>query len=139
MKKFFIAISLFLILISGTSQTKQFTLLDYFSGEYTVYTSNSLGEDSVNLGFCYMNSVEVKDCVVGESLVIENFEVGSALKILKAKVVKTEQLENGTTVIYAHTNLINEKIKVSGENVNLQIAIKDNKTTIGWPLILGSF
>ena len=138
MKKLIIVIFVFLILIAGKQDNMSFSLLDYFSGDYTVYTSSST-ENGVDLGFCYMNSKPVSESIVGESLVVENFEVASAIDILNARVVKTEYLEDGTTVIYAYTNLINETVKVDNERVNLQIATKNDRTIIGWPLILGSF
>lgn len=140
MKKIFAVIIMFIILLGCVSVKKDFTLLDYFSGDYTVYTSNSSGaNESVDLGFCYMNSQKVDDCVVGESMIIKNFEVANALSVLNAKVIKTECLEDGTNVVYAYTNLINEKVDVGGKRVNLQIASKDDYCVIGWPLILGSF
>ena len=139
MKKLIVVIIIFLIIMSGVETNSQFSLLNYFSGEYTVYTSQENGEDCVNLGFYYMNSKHVGSNVVGESMVIENLEVGSALSSLSARVVKTEYLEDGTTVIYAYTNLIDDKVEVGGEQVNLQIANKEDRFVIGWPLILGSF
>jgi len=129
-----------MIIKSGVSNKKDFSLLNYFSGEYTVYTSSSNGgKDCVNLGFCYMDSQKIDDCVIGESMVIKNFEIGNALATLNAKVIKTEILEDGTNVIYAYTNLINEKVEIGGKRVNLQIAEKHDHCVIGWPLILGSF
>ncbi len=77
--------------------------------------------------------------VVGESIKIENFEPIAGLKTLKAKVVATENLDNGATVIYAYTNLIKDSVKIANNDVNLQIAHYDEYTVIGWPLILGSF
>ena len=139
MKKFLVVIVLFLILLSGVNLNKDFSLLNYFSGDYTVYTSTSSGEESTNLGFCYMNKDVTSKNVVGESMVIENFEPVSALNTLNATVVKAEYLDNGTTVIYAYTNLISEKVKINNKNVNIQIAHKDEYCVIGWPLILGSF
>ena len=139
MKKLMIAIFMFIIVLAGNKEVCDFTLLDYFSGEYTVYTSKANGNDCVDLGFCYMSSRPTTEDIVGESMVIEDFEIASAIKVLNAKVVKTEFLEDGTTVIYAFTNLISQKVKVSDKNVNLQIAQKDDITVIGWPLILGSF
>lgn len=139
MKKLMVVIFMFIVLLSGNEEKEQFSLLNYFSGEYTVYTSNSTGEDSVDLGFCYMNSKPVSEHIVGESMVIMNFEVGNAIKSLNAKVIKTEYLEDGTTVIYAFTNLISEQVQVLGQYVNLQIATKEDRTIIGWPLILGSY
>ena len=43
-----------LILMFTTNERVDFSLLDYFSGEYTVYTANAGGANAVNLGFCYM-------------------------------------------------------------------------------------
>ena len=139
MKKLAVVVFMFVVLLNGVTVHEQFSLLNYFSGEYTVYTSQSNGEDCVDLGFCYMNSKPAINSVVGESLVIENLEVGDALNKLKARVIKTEYLEDGTTVIYAISSLIKTNVEVDGKKVNLQIANKDNRFVIGWPLILGSF
>ena len=140
MKKFFIVIAVFLILISCKEVENDFTLLDYFSGEYTAYTEIAVDSNCVNLGFCYMqDSVVDESELVGESLKVFNFEPISALKKLNAKVIKTEYLEDGTTIIYAYTNLIKEKVEVENKNVNIQIAQNDEYSIIGWPLILGSY
>lgn len=138
MKKFFIVIIMFLILASSF-QTRDFSLLDYFDGDYTAYTEISTNENSVDLGFCYMQrNLENKKYLVGESLKVYNFEIGSALSKLKAKVVKTEVV-NDEVVIYAYTSLIKDNVKVENKLVNLQIASKNDYSVIGWPLILGSF
>ena len=140
MKKFFIVIAVFLILISCKEVENNFTLLDYFSGEYTAYTKIAQSENCVNLGFCYMQDEKVEESkLVGESLKVYNFEPVEALKTLKAKLLKTEYLENGTTIIYAYTSLIKEKVEVENKNVNIQIAQNDEYSIIGWPLILGSY
>lgn len=130
---------MFIIILNGVNYKTEFTLLDYFSGEYTAYTSQKTGEDCVDLGFCYMNSQKVEGDVIGESMEIYNLEVGAALSALNARVIKTEYLEDGSTVIYAFTTLIEDKVSVDGENVNLQIASKDDRFIIGWPLIMGSY
>ena len=135
-----IIIAIFLILISTNPRQNNFTLLNYFTGEYTSYTEEAVGEESIDLGFCYMqNKTSEKNILVGESVKIKNFEPVAALKKLNARVIKTEYIENGTVVIYAYSNLINKNIKVDNQNVNLQIAHNDNYTIIGWPQILGSF
>lgn len=139
MKKLMIVIFVFIILIVGNQEDKDFSLLDYFSGEYTAYATSGAGTESVDLGFCYMNSKPAQDNLVGESMVVKNFELSQAIDTLNARVVKTEYLDNGTIVIYAFTNLINKKVKVDGKNVNLQFATNDEYTVVGWPLILGSF
>lgn len=138
MKKLLVVIIVFLIILSRVEINSSFTLLDYFSGEYIAYTSQEL-DNSVDLGFCYMNVHPVDSEIIGESMVILNFEIGEAIDNLNAKVVKTEYLDDGTTVIYAYSKLINEKVEVDGKKVNLQIATKDERTVIGWPLIIGSY
>lgn len=139
MKKLMIVIIVFLIILSGAKQQKEFSLLDYFSGEYIAYTSQGESEDSIDLGFCYINSKPVKNNLIGESMVISNLELDSALSALHARVVKTEFLQDNTTVIYAYSGLIKDEVEVFGKQVNLQFALKQDKTIIGWPLILGSF
>ena len=140
MKKFFIVIVMFLLLISSKNMENNFTLLDYFSGEYISYSEQRENSNSVNLGFCYMQGDGVdKTKLIGESLKIFNFEPVDALKKLNAKVVKTEYLDNGLVVIYAYTNLIQEKVEIDNKNVNIQIAQNDDYSIIGWPLILGSY
>ena len=140
MKKFFIVISLFLILISSKKVENDFTLLDYFSGEYSSYTETAVDVSSINLGFCFKqdNIVEESE-LVGESLKVVNFEPMAALKKLKANIVKTEYLEEGITVFYAYTSLIKDNVDIDDKKVNIQIAHKDDYSVIGWPLILGSF
>ena len=103
MKKILVVVIIFLILLGNVNFKNQFSLLDYFSGEYTVYTSTPNGEDGLNLGFCYMNSKPTTKNVVGESLKIEDLEVHAVLKDLSANVIKTECLEDSTIIIYAYT------------------------------------
>ena len=72
MKKIILIALVMLILTCVLTENKQFSLLDYFEGDYTVYSSQSVGENSVNLGFCYMNTERVDNHVVGESIKIKN-------------------------------------------------------------------
>ena len=139
MKKIIIFLILIMVLFYSHNYKNDFTLTDYFSGDYSYY-SNTKNEDSLNLGFCYLSKTKLKNSsTMGESITCKNLEVANAIKVLNAKVVYTEYFENGTTVIYAYSPLINKTVKVKNKNINLQFAITNNSTTIGWPLILGSF
>lgn len=140
MKKLIIAFILIMVLFYAHSLNTNFTLKNYFKGTYTSY-SNVETKNSTNLGFCYLNtSVDIpQKHLIGESIILENIELNSALTSLKAKVVKTECLENCLVVIYAYTPLIKCNVNINNKKVNLQIAHKNEKTIIGWPLILGSF
>ena len=135
MKKFLLIIAVFAILINNMP-SNNFTLKDYFTGEYHCYTTQDV--NGLNLGFC-VSTPNKTNCRIGESIKIENLEIESALKALKAKVVNTEYLENGTTVIYAYSSLIKESVTLNNNKVNVQLATSKNTSIIGWPLIIGSF
>ena len=138
MKKLIIAIFLFVVLCNSNA-TEDFSLLNYFKGEYVVYTNNEL-KNSTDLGFCYMSNNMGEKCeIVGESMVLKNYEVGKILDDLNAKLIKTESLEDGTNIIYAYSDLIKNQVECGRSKVNIQIAVKENCVIVGWPLILGSF
>ncbi len=139
MKKLMIVAIIFIILLSSRN-SQEFSLKDYFDGQYIAYTDKRVNDSSVNLGFCYMNTdTENINQLVGESMKIYNFEPASAIKTLRAKVIRTEYLDTGATVIYAYTDLIKPQVNIEKQNVNLQIAYYEEYSIIGWPLILGSF
>lgn len=140
MKKFLVVAILFLILITGADNKRAFTLLDFFDGEYYAYTETQIFEDSVDLGFCYMNNKVIEnEELKGESMVVYNFEPYAALNALSAKIIETEYLEDGSVVMYAYSPLIRETVKFGNKRVNLQICHKNEYSVVGWPLILGSF
>ena len=140
MKKLLITSILVLIIISSACTiTDKFSLLDYFSGQYFVYTKSS-ADSGIDLGFCHMStSPAAQQEIIGESIKVTNFEPVSALKQLNAKLIKTEVLSDGMVVLYGYTKLIGDKVNIDNHDVNIQIACKDEYCIIGWPLILGSF
>ena len=139
MKKLIVFFILVMVLFYVNQTNQTFTLTDYFTGEYITYSSIPESESSISLGFCHLNNNTKSSSTIGESITISDFEISSAIKTLKANIIKSEYLGNGTTVIYAYSPLINTYVSLENKKVNLQIALTDNKTTIGWPLILGSF
>lgn len=139
MKKIFIALFLFALLISNINSPSSFSLNDYFKGEYFSYTANKLSEKSTYTGNLYVNHELPNTKVLGESMKILNSEPLIALNKLDAQVVKTEYLQTGASVIYAYSPKIKNTISAYNKNVNLQIAVYDDYYIIGWPLILGSF
>jgi len=140
MKKFLIFFALILILFYTSKHQDSFTLKNFFEGEHKSYSSQPASSESINLGCCFLNSSTIsKSKLLGESITVNNLEVSAALKDLCANVVNTEFLEDGTTVIYAYSPLINKQVELSFGAVNLQFALKEDSTVIGWPLILGSF
>ena len=140
MKKLFVVIVVFLILIGNVGVKNNFTLLDYFDGEYYAYSNSPISNHYIFLGSCYMNIGEVNsNDIVGESMIIENFEPIAAIEELNGKIIFTEFLDTGASVIYAYTDKIGRYVNVNGEKVNIQIAQYNDYSVIGWPLILGSF
>ena len=135
MKKIILIIAIANILFYNMQPT-DFTLKDYFSGEYYCYTTADV--KGLNLGFCSASTLNTTN-KIGESIKIKNLEIDSALNTLNAVVVNTEYLNDGTVIIYAYTKLINQKVELNNTNVNIQLATNGTDTTIGWPLILGSF
>ncbi len=140
MKKLFVVIVVFLILIGNVGVKNNFTLLDYFDGEYYAYSNSPISNHYIFLGSCYMNIGEVNsNDIVGESMIIENFEPIAAIEELNGKIIFTEFLDTGASVIYAYTDQIGRYVNVNGKKVNIQIAQYNDYSVIGWPLILGSF
>ena len=140
MKKMLICFALFIILLSGAENKRSFSLCDYYSGYYVSYSNTPLNNNSIYTGSCYINTEKTNlSNTIGECITINDFEPASALKELKARVVKTEYLETGATVIYAYSNLIPRSVCVENEKVNLQIAYYETHSVVGWPLILGGF
>lgn len=140
MKKIIISVLIMLLFSCNLNTTKNFSLLDYFNGDYTSYSKEYVNNKSIDLGFCYMNNFRIsQNIIVGESIKIKDLEVASALKDLQASVVKTETLQDNTIIIYAYTKLINSTKQVDNKNVNLQFAITPHYVVVGWPLILGSY
>ncbi len=138
MKKFLAIAVVFTVLIGCYSFPKTFSLQNYFNGNYNCYTNYKVNETSINLGFCYLTKTLAKSAV-GESMELINYEPNAVLSKLNAKIIKCEQLNTGTTVIYAYSSKINSSVNLGRSKVNLQLAIKDNSCIVGWPLILGSF
>lgn len=53
-------------------------------------------------------------------------------------IVLSEQVSN-VKCCYGYNNKLNNNINIDGQTINIQIAINQNKITIGTPVILGSY
>lgn len=85
-----------------------------------------------------MNKNKRTTNMMGEKMICKNLEIGAVLKTLKAKVVKTEVIQN-FLVIYAYTPIINSSVKNGNKLTNLQIVEKEDCCVIGWPVVLSDF
>ena len=140
MKKLIVVLFLFFVLVSNINTRKEFSLKDYVSGDYAVYTNKKVNDSSIFLGTCFMSkNADTSNDIIGESIKTSNIELVTLLKELDAEIISTEYLECGAVVISAFSQKINDRVKVGGQNINLQIAAYTDYSIIGWPLILGSF
>jgi len=98
------------------------------------------------LGFTYVtrseNARELRqkfDVIDGESFVPdEKMSVNRILGILGHQVVDRQE-NNIMQVVYAYSGRARDFIMSGSRRVNLQIATRDGRVTVGWPVILGSF
>ena len=61
-----------------------------------------------------------------------------ALVALSARVLWTEEVD-GVVSYYAYSDSLSKSVLVSGEKVNLHIAVKENRIVIGTPIIFGGY
>lgn len=127
------------MLVLACNTNEQFSLARIFPNDSINYYSRELvvGGENYNCAglFCNTKTIE-KIQIVGESMEIDSSKIYIYLSMLKAKVIKTEYLkESSTTILYAHSPLIN----AHKDSINIQLAIRGENATLGWPMIYGSF
>ena len=127
------------MLVLACNANEQFSLAHIFPNDSINYYSRELvvGGENYNCAGLYCNTkIAEKKQIIGESMEIDSNKIYIYLSILKAKVIRTEYLkESNTTILYAYSPLI----KVCKDSVNIQLAIRGEKATLGWPMIYGSF
>ena len=75
----------------------------------------------------------------GESIVINGYvDVSIILRQFGHRVVRTQYTAQ-TRIYYAFSGSFRSFITSGGDRINLQIAKRAGRTTIGWPVILGSY
>lgn len=144
---FFLAPQKNALLLSATN------VLNCSNIQYNFYTSNAMAlltdAEVIQNGNSYIVKCGINDCnkikrqledIAGESVSFfaELSDLYKSVDLLNASVVFCEET-NGIVVLYAFTQNIKNYVRVNGELVNLQLAYKSNRITIGTPLILGSY
>ncbi len=76
--------------------------------------------------------------VSSQCVVINNKSLNYAIKKLNLKVLKKSSVA-GLIEVVGYTKKLPESVMVKGEKINIQIAVKNNKLIIGYPLILQGF
>ena len=134
MKKIVAIIIVFASLVANI-KCRDFSLLDYFTGDISYYSLTDNG--GADLTFCYKVSSK-SGSIIGESVKIENAELNSIISTLRARVIKTEWVED-RCIVYAYSSLVPTSVRLFNENINIQIAYNDSSAIIGWPLIYGDY
>ena len=148
----FMAGCISLIFYGIVSPSREFRLENYFTGEFAFHTTDNIQSSLItrttNLGFAFIHHTHSYDAVYlrprfsridGESITIrEQLDAQDILTTLNARRISTSRIGE-IYIVHAHTNRIPVFITHDGRRSNIQIAIRDSSTTIGWPAILGSF
>ena len=112
-----------------------------------VYSPLIVSRTSVGFAFIYhvcpSNVQDVRKLftrIDGESISFCSSKkcVDGVLRLFGARVISTSQIGNIESTL-AKTRQNDRFIVADGQRVNLQIAVSGERTTVGWPLILGSF
>lgn len=128
-----VSVAVFILLFLANTS---FCLKD-FNGHFEVYRFSS----SSNAIIISIRKEDMKYILnkTGEGCFLtENIEVDEILSMLSAKVVFTENTENGTSY-YAYCGNIKMSKIINNKQINVQIHKSEQGIKIGTPLIYGSF
>lgn len=154
MKKFFALFLIFFCLLFVKSPFSLSTLSQNYDATHTFYSTQKVEDENMSVikngnGFLIstnsQNAAKIKKKMQASNLQGESFCFdGSHAKVFEilyranAKILFEEHFEN-FHIIYAHTKKIHKFVLINSEKINLQIAYKNEKITVGTPLILGSY
>lgn len=127
------------MLVLACNTSEQFSLAKIFPNDTINHYSREMviGGENYNCAGLYCNTTtDPNTKVLGESVEIEADKIYIYLSALKAKTMRTEYLQDlSMTIIYAFSPLIDAVC----DDTNIQLAIRGEKATLGWPMIYGSF
>jgi len=134
--------------IAGTSDPQ---LENLGHGEYSFYSTEVVSSPYItkttDLGFSYIYVCDSRDAakvrplltrIDGESITVTNIDKAAVLKKLKYRTVSQSDVCS-VAVIYAYSPRGETFIRNGRQKINLQIATNGQTTTVGWPVILGSY
>ena len=121
-------------------------------GTYSFYSTDEIKSpyitNTIDLGFAYIYECASSDAekirrlfkrIDGESISFDTaISTRKILDMLNARVVSTDNT-HGMEMVCAHNPRQRNYIVEGGRKINLQIAKSKDKTTIGIPVILGSY
>ena len=101
-----------------------------------------------DLGFAYVYSVRsdntaalrAKFSVIdGEAITLDNFKNPRVIMQKMNVNYRFSQSNQFMKVIYGYSGRGRDFVTRGRERINIQIAVRDGRVTVGWPVILGSF
>ena len=120
-------------------------------GEYRFYSTDIVSSPyitrTVDLGFSYIYVCDSADAtkvrklftrIDGESITLANTDKAAVLKRLNYQTVSVSEVSS-IAVTYAYSPRGKTFITDNEQKINLQIAVSGRTTTVGWPVILGSY
>ena len=125
---------------------------NHFQGEHAFYTTDRIESPlvtrKVDLGFAFIyftasdNAMELRQKfsrIDGESVTISNTRpIDSILQSIGAREISTSRIHN-LHIVYAYSPRVPTFITKNNARINIQIAVRYDRITIGWPIILGSY
>lgn len=154
--KRYILVALILVLVLIPKGSEFYTVASTFhSGEYCFYISSAVDESDFlrvekngdgYLAYCPLSNApnlkdSYRDDIEGESFWVTG-GMGTVREILSmlGGVVVSEGTVDGIYTVYVYTGRLNcPSVVLFGDKVNVQIALNDDKVTVGYPIILGSY
>lgn len=98
---------------------------------------------TMNCQFVYFN--EKKDNINNQNVVykqvsflLKNYDEKNILNNLNITITKREYV-SGISIIYGYSPSFSKSLCVGGAKINFQIAINNERVTIGYPMIFGAF
>ena len=131
---------------------REFRLEDFFTGDMAFHTAEYVQSPhithTVNLGFAFAHHAQSHDATAlrpkisnidGESVRMDFYkDTRTILRTLGARKISQTRIGD-IKITHAFAPRIPTFITKDGARVNVQIAHRANRTTVGWPVILGSF
>jgi len=121
------------------------------SGEYCFYSTEIVSSvyitNTTDLGFSYIyhcnsiNAAKVRKLftqIDGESITLKDKSARTVMQKLGYRFVSQSRISDVVSV-YAYSPRGEAYIQSGGQKINLQIAVNGRTTTVGWPVILGSY
>ncbi len=106
-----------------------------FQGERTFYLYSASSQAQVKRTLSLSDIGNIK----GESITLdENADVKSVLEKYDAYIIMEETCGK-TTSYYCYSPRLYQSVTLGGQSVNLHIAIGEQTTTLGTPIIFGGF